>query len=209
MDGTPRLFVALPLPREVQTALEEWTLPWRVEFPLARWVHRDDYHVTLKFLGDTPQALLPAVGEALRRIAADAAPFRLVLDKPGTFGPSAAPRVLWLGVRTADTASAGVPARLAAAVDAGMTSLGFAAETRPFRPHVTLARNREPTVGSGASRPLPRRNPHSSFLASSPPDLAWTVDRLTLYRSRLGSRPMYEALQQFRFGDVSSFPTIF
>ncbi|PDO09899.1 MAG: 2'-5' RNA ligase [Candidatus Reconcilbacillus cellulovorans] len=203
MDETSRLFVALPIPRDVQTALEEWTLPWRVEFPQARWVHRDDYHVTLKFLGDTPAERLPAIAKELAEIAAATSPFCLELDKPGTFGAAGSPRVLWLGVRPCDPASAGVPVRLAAAVDAGMASLGFPEETRPFRPHVTLARNRDPSIGPAVRRPAINRGWGASFLRATPPDLSWIVDRLTLYRSRLGSRPMYEPLEQFRFGDIS------
>lgn len=226
-----RLFAALPLPRELRDALAGWSRDkLRKTFPMEKWVHPEDYHLTLKFLGGTPADRMPAVREALALVAAGTAPFGLALDGLGTFGRPGLPAVLWAGVRAAErsgtgawsgladrrrqaAASGGGPdangraqpsgsappsapaplARLAEAVEAALVPLGYLAEPRAYRPHVTLARR--------WSAP---HAPDRALLAAPPPaalSAPWAADRLVLYRSRLGQAPMYEPLAEFLFGN--------
>jgi len=93
-----------------------------------RWVPPANYHVTLKFLGWTRDAALEAVGDALERAVASASRFTFKTSRLGAFASVDKASVLWAGVEEASGALVGV---------------GYAAETRPFHPHVTLARLRE------------------------------------------------------------------
>lgn len=95
-------------------------------------------HLTLKFLGDTPSDRVPELCEALGTVPL--APFVLALAGAGFFPDSGRPRVFWAGIRS----GADELAALARAVDRALAPLGFAPESRPFRPHLTLCRVRDP-----------------------------------------------------------------
>ncbi len=103
--------------------------PWR-------WVARDNFHVTLKFLGDVPPeqvtGLVDVVGKACRSIA----PFSITLGELGGFPNLKQPRVLFY--RIVDGARLLV--RLAEHIDESLTAVGVKKERRPFRAHVTVAR---------------------------------------------------------------------
>ncbi len=103
-----------------------------------RWVAPVSYHITVKFLGWT----MPEVAEAISDVmtAALAAqpvkPFDIEGSGAGAFPSAERARVLWAGV--ADP-RAGLT-QLAALCEEALTGLGFASDTQPFHPHVTLAR---------------------------------------------------------------------
>jgi RNA 2',3'-cyclic 3'-phosphodiesterase len=173
-----RLFFAVELPPEVQQALGRLRMPDVRDY---RWVDPSLIHLTLAFLGEQPEAALPA----LEAIAAEAAravgPFELRLGQVGSFGPKRAPRVLWVGLE-GDLDALG---RLHAALAAGLRHGGYPVEDRPFAPHITLARRRE----SAGRDPLPGWPP------SSPPARTFRVAALSLMHSRLGhGGPRYAAL---------------
>ncbi|WP_029459496.1 RNA 2',3'-cyclic phosphodiesterase [Solidesulfovibrio alcoholivorans] len=101
-------------------------------------------HLTLKFLGDVPTAGpdgIDAVAAALGAVVF--APFALRFGGGGFFPDMVRPRVVWAGL------AAGAPEcqALAARVDAALAPCGIAPEARPYRPHLTLARLREPGRG--------------------------------------------------------------
>ena len=118
----------------------------------ARFVRPEGLHVTLRFLGAVPPEALPplvaAVGEELREVPC--CPVRL--GALLAFPSSRRPRVLALDLEPAESLGA-----LAAAVERGVVSAGFAPEPRPFRAHVTLARVREGRrlPGPGPDVPAP------------------------------------------------------
>lgn len=180
----PRLFVAVPLPDELKGSLAHQVEAVRKRYPFQTWVHPEDYHVTLKFLGETPRQLLPRIEEALQEVAQRHVPFSLILEGIGSFGQPKRPRILWLGVQ-------GELARLASLfrdVDEKMAPLGFGKEERPFRPHLTLARK---YVG---------QTPFKIGLAGEETvaPLSFQVKEMILYQSRLGEKPMYLPLIRFR-----------
>ncbi len=104
-----------------------------------RWVPPAGYHVTLKFLGWTREDALAAVGDALERAALGAQRFTFKTSRLGAFASLDKASVLWAGVEDAS----GALATLAQAIETELVGVGYAAETRPFHPHVTLARLRE------------------------------------------------------------------
>jgi 2'-5' RNA ligase len=138
-DAPLRLFIAIDLGPDARAALRAAQDECRrLDLPV-RWVDPAGAHLTLKFLGDTDPALVTPLAGALATVAAGHRPFTLSTAAPGTFPNPRRPRVLWLGL-AGDLARL---ARLHRDLDATLTPLGFAPETRPFSPHLTLGRVRE------------------------------------------------------------------
>ena len=129
-----RLFVALQIPDEVRAALIAATKNLKSEAPDARWSRPESLHVTLKFLGETKNDLLERIRETLANCAANS-PIALTYRGVGFFPDEKKPRVLWAGVEATPNL-----AELAAQIDRELKPLGFEPETRPYVPHITLAR---------------------------------------------------------------------
>ncbi len=106
--------------------------------PTMRWVKRDAMHLTLRFLGEVEPGRLDGVIEAMRALAGSGH-FRVRFDRVGAFG-GRRPRVIWVGLAEDEGLEQlrGIRGRL----DEALESIGFAAETGPFRPHLTLGRVR-------------------------------------------------------------------
>lgn len=133
-----RLFVAVELPEAVHEVIGRGLGVLRRDLPPSRWVRREAMHVTLKFLGEQPEAL---VGELEQRFAprlAVLAPVAVSLGGGGFFPHPRRPRVAWLGGRAPGLED------WAAAVEEAAVACGVPAETRPFTLHLTLARIERP-----------------------------------------------------------------
>lgn len=181
-----RLFVAIVPPPPVTAELDARTVPLRRAWPDLRWTTREAWHVTLAFLGEAREDVLPELTTRLERAARRHRAQRLAVRGGGAFpGPSRA-RVVWAGL-DADRAAL---AALAASVAAGARRAGAPSpdEDRRFRAHITLARLREPAD----VRPLTEG---LADLAGTP----WTATEIQLIRSHLpgpgaGRTPVYTSL---------------
>ncbi len=135
-----RAFFALPLDADVRAAVGRVAAPLeRATRTAATWVRPDNYHITLRFLGDIdPQSTV-----ALQALAAEAAascpPFEICLQTLGAFPSVERARVLWVGGATPDAFRA-----LAASIERGLVAQGFAPEPKPAVAHVTIARLKSP-----------------------------------------------------------------
>jgi len=148
-DERLRLFVAIDLPEAVRDSLRRLQAELRRhDLPGLRWTRPEGVHLTLKFLGETPASAVPAIEGALARAVTGAAPLRLALGAPGTFGNRRGPRVLWVDVE-GDL----LPLqRLQSAVERELAAAGFPPEQRAFSPHLTLARVSQPPPPGLAER---------------------------------------------------------
>jgi RNA 2',3'-cyclic 3'-phosphodiesterase len=173
-----RLFVALDLPAPAREALAAFRAAaadpavWR---PLAD----DALHLTLAFLGHRPEADVSAIVDGLSRVPHAAPRLRL---GPALALPPRRPRVLTAEIEDPD----GTLGALQAAVSGELAARGlYEPETRPYRPHATVARLRPDARASRETLPAPS-------------GLQFHGEALTLYQSRLrreGAR--YEALARF------------
>jgi RNA 2',3'-cyclic 3'-phosphodiesterase len=178
-----RLFVAIEIPAEAKDIVEEAFAPWREAFPKARWVPRENLHVTLKFLGRTWPRLADWVPEQVEAAAADVPRFTARLQGVGSFPSAKRGRALWAGFEDAEPI-----ADLAAEIEAGLVE-EFPAEKRPFHPHLTVARSDPPVK-------LP-----AAYTATTLETDPWDVDHVVLFRSHLGRpAPRYEPLARFPLG---------
>ena len=123
-----RLFVAIELSAEQKEAVRGAVEPW-LHLP-AKWARGEGLHLTLAFLGETPESRLVELGQRLDQVTAKHPPIRLALAGAGAFGDSS-PRVLWLGI-------SGETARLNALAAEVAARLGLP-ET-PWTAHGTIAR---------------------------------------------------------------------
>src|SRR5262249_14791405 len=126
----PRYFVAVPLPAETTELL---TAVQPASTTGMRLVGREEFHLTLHFLGEVPQQQDAVLRAALARVGKNA--FSINLQGVGRFPPDGEPRVLWAGVEKS-------PALLDLhdSVGAVLTdAIGYRPEARPYSPHVTLA----------------------------------------------------------------------
>jgi 2'-5' RNA ligase len=129
-----RLFVALVIPEEVRNSLAEIVAQFRPACQNARWARVEGLHVTLKFIGETLLEKVEVIKTALSSIPTRA-PLPLNFQGLGFFPNEHRPRVLWAGVEAGPELS-----ELALAVETALDSVGIPRETRPFAPHLTLAR---------------------------------------------------------------------
>lgn len=138
-----RLFVAVELPAELRDGLRALIDELREEIRGARWVRPEGIHLTLRFLGETQESSLPSLSRELKRAALGAtAPFEITVGGLGVFPERGRPRVLWVGLDEPGGHLERLHARIAEAVaSAGVTD--SKKESRPFRPHLTLARMTE------------------------------------------------------------------
>ncbi|QQP89041.1 RNA 2',3'-cyclic phosphodiesterase [Skermanella rosea] len=176
-----RLFVALELPEAVRERLAG--LGGGV--PGARWTEPENLHLTVRFIGEVENGLLPDIDAALGSVSAPA--FDLVLDGVGQFGSGSRSRVLWAGVERNDAL-----VHLNQKVESALVRAGLPREERRYSPHVTLARLRDaPQERVGRfiqDRGLFRAGPIR-------------VEHFTLFESRPGSGgPVYDPLREYPLG---------
>jgi 2'-5' RNA ligase len=100
------------------------------------WVPPANLHVTLKFLGWSSPDVVDAIRDRVLVIAAETRGFELAARGAGGFPEDAHARILWVGLQD----PAGALGSLASRIDHAMTGLGYAAESRPYHPHITVGR---------------------------------------------------------------------
>lgn len=176
-----RIFVAVPVSAEVRTAIG--TIVGSVRAAAdpgereVRWVRLDALHVTLRFIGPTLDHRIAEAVAAVVAAATSTAPFVAGLAGAGAFPDPYRPRALWLGIGR----GAVELTELTAVLDRELANRGWPSDSRPFRPHLTLARS--DGVGTGP-RTAARLVTEAAEL-----DARWTVDRIGLFESVTGGGP--------------------
>ena len=141
-DESWRLFVAIELPASLREGVRDHIDRLRDSVPDARasWAREENLHLTLKFLGETPVSKVEALSLAVERAAAQVSPFSAIVGGSGAFPPRGQPRVLWIGIDD----STGNLMKLYRSLEDECFQAGFSREERPFNPHLTVARLRQP-----------------------------------------------------------------
>lgn len=170
----PRLFAALSIPDVVAGALAR--LQNGVDG--ARWRPRENFHLTLAFIGETDRHGFQAAIDALARI--DAPAFEIKLSGLGVFGDKK-PRALWAGAEAAPGL-----VHLQSKVETALRRAGFDLERRRFTPHVTLA------YLKGARREDLAAFCSANGLIGVQP---FYVDEFHLYSSRLGGEASHYEIE--------------
>jgi len=148
-----RAFVAIPLGQDVKDALTavQRELRGRDARGAARWTQPDSIHLTLKFLGDVDTARIADISGALDTVCERHEAFALQIQGVGCFPNLRRPRVVWVGLSESLTALA----LLQRDIEGALEKLDFPRESRPFSPHLTIARiqrNASPSAAESLGR---------------------------------------------------------
>jgi 2'-5' RNA ligase len=170
-----RLFVALELPDHAVTYISQIQHELRQLIRADRWQPLQNLHLTLHFLGDVDESLIPRLREDMEMVSAIVEPFTLRVGAFGAFPDAAKPRVLWLGLNGQTDVLKQLHLLLGKRFD---LHNGLRYDKRPYRPHITLARG--PRTDAGG---LPLQEWNERFLDGQQPQ--WEVQRVHLYRSEL------------------------
>jgi 2'-5' RNA ligase len=173
-----RIFIGVELGQPLEEAcaaaareLEERLRAGRVKIQV-RWIPAENLHVTLWFLGEVNDERAAAVAERLRMRWA-VAPFTLTVAGAGAFPASGPPRIVWLGV----TGGAERMVALYQELAERLPPLGFEAERRPYRAHITIGRVKDAGRSAAKAR--------SIFSAADLRPGSCRVTAVTLFQSRL------------------------
>ena len=137
-----RIFVAVDISEEARRKTAVYIESLRRDFPNVRvgWEKPEKLHLTMKFLGDTDEIQLEKLKEICREIAVETSKFCLRITETGVFPSARNARVLWIGVKD----EKGTLLKINRKLEIEGERIGFAAEKRSFKPHLTIARLKEP-----------------------------------------------------------------
>ena len=154
----------------------------------ASWARETNLHLTLKFLGEIPQPIVPNFSNAVARAVVGVKSFPIRFEATGVFPTRGQPRVLWIGTND----YSGRLVELHAKIEEESALAGFPEEARPFHPHLTIARLRNPQ--------------HARELATAHKQMKFepieaTVSELLVIRSELSSEgSKYTVVSRHPFG---------
>ncbi len=114
--------------------------------PDVKWVDPENFHVTLKFLGDVSEDAISDICAAVKNAVRDFTAFDLSMSGLGAFPSNERARVVWVGIEDGRDELAG----LARAIDDELARLGYEREDRPFRAHLTIGRAKDRIPGTFA-----------------------------------------------------------
>jgi 2'-5' RNA ligase len=187
----PRAFVAVLIPDHLRARVFDFETRLRADLGdsqgrAVKWVERENLHVTLKFLGSVPDEKVGPVSSKIESTASRFGPFDLDVAGAGGFPSRRRPTVLWVGTGEGSDRLG----ELAAAVEEGLSELGFAKEQKRFHGHITIGRIRRGSQPQSIDSALGAWDPGTFG--------RFTVDSISLMESELRpSGPIYSAIQRF------------
>ena len=182
-----RLFIALNIPEEIREKFALLTKRLKYKSKKISWVREENFHITIKFLGEAKEEKLPGISEAASFCVKSVSPFKVLFSGLGAFPDTENPRIIWAGVKDGSAELISI----AAAIEDSMEKLGFAKEKRPFSSHLTLGRVRSVKAAGLSFDEL-----DSEFGS-------FTAEQIDLMQSTLGpDGPEYKIIGSFVFGGI-------
>lgn len=168
-----RVFAAIDLSENARSAAGDHIRLLRDEFADAnvKWVAPTNLHVTLSFFGDCSPEQISLVKAAVSETASESSRFSAFLKGAGVFPRPASPKVFWLGIDDGDKS-----AEMKKRIEGILEPEGFQSEKKRFRPHLTIARSRDP----GSVKALAERHLSAEF-----EPVEFEITRITIYESIL------------------------
>lgn len=131
-----RTFIAIPTPDNVRQVLSDIQSELKSSHAEVKWEQPEKLHITLRFLGDVDEQQLPHLIKDCATIMCNLNSFSLIYEGLGCFPDPRNPRIIWAGSHNDD----GRLIYMKKEVEDIAARYGFERETRPFHPHITLAR---------------------------------------------------------------------
>lgn len=186
MNQQTHFFFAVKIPQETKLILKQKEEMLKEILLFNRWVHHEDLHITLAFLGNAPTEKLSTAIDNVRQALSQSQGFQLEINKLGIFGKIESPRIFWVDTKDSNELQ-GVRTKVFTAC----TGAGFQLETRPFKPHITLARK------WAGDQPF-HKNLLDVWRELQPEPLSFKVNEVVLYQTHLDKTPKYEAVKTYQ-----------
>ena len=181
MSQNLRLFLAIPCPKRILDGLEENARALRPRCRRGTFSRRENFHLTLAFLGDTPEERVEEIQACMD--ACPAPVMEIGIGPLGRFRRNGGD-ILWRQIETGPELL-----KLQSQLSAALREAGFPLENRPFRPHMTLAR-----------RAIFQEGVRMEELSASMPELRFQAREMALISSDLRpSGPVYTTLYRVPF----------
>ena len=182
-----RTFVAIPVPDDVSGLQDQLRSVIPERYGRIKWVNKDRLHLTLKFVGDTPESSFKSIQDKLESISNTSETIQLKIEGTGCFPIKERPRILWSGI----TGEISKLEKLFNEIQSSLKSLGFYKDDKLFHPHITLGRSKYPQ----------KRTPDiSSFLIETYDPIPFRVEKIQFISSELfPNGPVYTILSTHFF----------
>ena len=185
----PHFFIAVPISEASKVFIHHWLKTKKNELLFNTWVHQQDYHITLAFLGHVEEKeQLRLLSERVKEIAASIPSFDLTLKGLDVFGRQDSPRIFWAGIENSSPLH-----YLQKQVFHACNDVGFILDSKPFHPHITLARkwrSEKPYVQTTKLQHVFESENHT-FL----------IENIHIYRTHTDRIPKYESIDVFLLKD--------
>ncbi|MBC8174508.1 MAG: RNA 2',3'-cyclic phosphodiesterase [Candidatus Marinimicrobia bacterium] len=135
-----RTFLAVELPQRVKSTVLNLQTTIQAKPRVVKWVKMDNIHLTLRFIGPTPEREVPRISAEVKKAIAQHNDLSLFICGTGVFPKPQRPRVLWLGT----DGEVQKLKDLVSDINSELEKLGFPAEEREYSPHITIGRIRYP-----------------------------------------------------------------
>ena len=185
MSHHTHYFWAVKLPDDIKRSIHDEISHVQRIFQFQRFVHREDYHITLAFLGAADEQRLQEAIDLVGKAMTEEKSFPLQIIGLNVFGNSKAPRIFWGAVNEEERLY-----ELQAIVHQQCLQAGFTLESRPYHPHITIARKWSAHEEFDAQI-LTKHNPFQEK------PLCFTVNEIVLYKTNLDKTPKYEPIVRF------------
>jgi len=133
-----RLFVAVNIPEDIKEKISDMQSRLKKALCDVNWAVADKFHLTLKFLGEVEEEVLPSASECIAKSVSGFGKFRITFSGAGAFPCNEKPKVVWAGINEGKKELE----RLAANIENGLEKLGYKKENRSYSAHLTLGRVR-------------------------------------------------------------------
>jgi RNA 2',3'-cyclic 3'-phosphodiesterase len=130
-----RCFIAIEIPEISKKLIEDSINSLKKSGSDVKWVPAENIHITMQFLGETEEALIPSIKGALEKILAPYSPFYIKIADISCFPDGRRPRVIWVGTEESPTLI-----NIQKDISNEMVQFGYQKEVRAFTPHLTIGR---------------------------------------------------------------------
>jgi RNA 2',3'-cyclic 3'-phosphodiesterase len=184
-----RTFLSIPIIKDIKSKKNMLFSTLEESKSSINWVRDSNLHLSVKFIGQTPEIFIDRIIECVSRITSIIKPFNVEVSGTGCFPASTRPQTLWLGV----SGEIKPLIDMVREIENQLFKIGFSKEKKEFIPHITVARISYP------QKVVPDIN---IFLKSSYDIIDLEIDRVQLFSSELlPNGAIYSLLKTFPFGE--------